>query len=300
MTAESQSDHPSPSTVKRSEHLCSPNEARLLARHLTTDSVIRWGIITVVALGIIGIGVLGAPGGLQTPSYILLVLAGWFGCTWMGVQVSRQMARLPQLDGDPDAFEATLAWCIRRKPLTRSLRLKVYERLATLRYRQQRYDEAAALSQALLMQIPVPAGSSPSAAHEEALTTTGVAPFQEIRLRLLLMLTESLLHLRVEWGAYASLMELHRYSLNLTELMQLIVLQTRYEIQVGHTAIALWHIDRKIQLAELMPPRQCSVLHAMLVVAAQREGQTRLMHWLQRRVHLLSTSPKQDVRSLIG
>jgi hypothetical protein len=179
-------------------------------------------------------------------------------------------------DQDPVGAEAILAAALQRKPLHRVLRLMLYHRLAVLRHRQERWGEAAAISQAVLRYRLGPAGA--------------------VRVHLLFLLVESRLNARDLAGAHAGLLELHAMPLGLAEVLQRTALQTRYEVAAGYDDQALSNLESKVQAAELMPALQSGGLHALLAEAAQHRGQMDLATWLQRRAELL-LNPQELVRA---
>src|SRR5690606_3974932 len=90
----------------------------------------------------------------------------------------------------------------------------------------------------------------------------------------------------------AALMPLAMMPLPLVEQMQRMALQTQYEVMLGYDARALHDLDRKLALAELMPPAPSGAWHADLAVAAERAEQSDLAAWLRHRAQLLC-DPRQ-------
>ncbi len=76
------------------------------------------------------------------------------------------------------------------------------------------------------------------------------------------------------------------------DLLQLLPLQTRYEMACGHTAVALRQVRKKLSLIELLPAAECGALHVLLSIAARRQKRPELASWLMRRAELLCT-PQQ-------
>lgn len=201
---------------------------------------------------------------------VAIVPGIWLPIAFTTAKTARQLPEIGALiHPHPDRAEQRLAEALRRRPVMRPTRLLLYHRLATLRHRQRRFDEAAAICQQLLYQplVGPAAGARPS---------------------LLLMLTECLLVQRNLAGAYESLDALHRTRLGLAGAIQRLALQTRYALLAGHHDHALEHGRRKVELAELMPPPQCGAMHAMLATAAQRAGRQQLAQWLWQRTELLT------------
>lgn len=266
--AKSQSDQPAEDleTVRQ----CPLFIPKRFMRQLAIDDAARWVALVTLLLCVVAAV---ATEWLALSERSLMVLVIFVAGLWVGISVlsARAAQQLPQisamLEVDHTTAEAALARTLRRWPMQRSVRLLLYHRLAVLRHRQQRYAEAAAVSQALLAVRLGQAG--------------------QVRPHLLLILAESRLAIGDLVGTYQALADLHRARLSLVEVLQLLAVQTRYEIATGQERAALDRIDRKIQLIELMPMPQCGALHAMLAVAAQRCQQTQLADWLRRRAELL-------------
>lgn len=207
--------------------------------------------------------------------FVALLAVAIVPAVWLPVAITTaKTARvLPEIGAliqqQPERAEQRLAEALCQRPLLRPTRLLLYHRLATLRHRQRRFDEAAAICQQLLYQ-PL------------------VGPAAAARPSLLLMLTECLLAQRNLAGAYEALDALHRTRLGLAGAIQRLALQTRYALLAGHHDHALEHGRRKVELAELMPPPQCGAMHAMLATAAHRAGRQQLAQWLWERTELLA------------
>ena len=176
------------------------------------------------------------------------------GYVAMMMQSAKATAALAQAtvatETDPQRAESTLSEAIGRLPLVRSIRLLLYHRLAVLRHRQGRYAEAANICDGVLA---LPLGRARS-----------------VRSSLLLLLCESRLETRDLLGAYAALRELYQLRIGLTEALQRLLLRTRYEVMAGYDAWALDRLESRLQLAEVMPYRQCGAMHALLALAAER------------------------------
>jgi hypothetical protein len=252
----------------------SPFVPARLRRQVWLDSVARWAPLVLVILLIFG-----APleanrhDALWTSLPMVLILAAWAWGSTVNARVARALPQITaQLDGDPAAAEAGLGEAIRRWPLQQSLRLLLYHRLAILRHRQQRFAETAAICQTVLSFRLGPAGG--------------------VRGHLLLMLIESRLRCGDIHGAGQSLAELDQQPLSLAETLQRSALEVRWYVASGQPQAALQDLERRVQLAELMPPVQGGALHALLGAAAQSAGRPRTAAWLRQRADLLCT-PEQ-------
>ncbi len=264
-----------------------PFEPHALLRPLAMDRALRWIMGVVLVLAIIGGGE-GSSVPLSPFTWnvmVILLAVVWVGMITTSSRIAQQLPTLSMLiERDPAAAEAHLAEMLPRRMLQRSVRLLLFQQLAALRHRQQRFAEAATICQTLLTQMPP--GS-------HGLRLPGIIPAgQHVRAQLLLLLAEARLQCRDLVGAYVALAELHRCELNLLETLQRLALQTHYEVLAGHDAHALWRLREKILCAELMPAPQCGAMHLLLATAAERMGDVEQAAYLHARAELLCT-PQQ-------
>ncbi len=267
-----------------------------LHQQLLFDATIRWSIVTAIIAYLVFSPVIdaNAPGWSTFLGFALV--GAWLAMSFAASRVTHQIPHMTALiDTDPAAAERLLAANLRRIPLSRSIRLILYHRLAVLRHSQHRFPETAAICHAVLTHYPPALTqrdplSVPTFGSGPALNAPGLG--SHVRSHLLIMLVDA--HLRGSdlLGAYLGLTELHRLPLNLVDLIQRVVLQTRYELAAGHDHAVLRDVKQKVNLAEIMPPAQCGAMHAMLALAAKRTDHTTLAHWLQQRAQLLC-SPQQ-------
>ncbi len=242
-------------------------------RDLGIDSTIRWTALVVVVVAA-GYLILSEQTDTTLGLAVVMLLAfGWISINTISATVWRTLPSITELIGhNPVGAEALLAEHLKRRPLVRWVRLMLYHRLASIRHRQQRFQESAVICQSLLGQ--------------------NLGPARRQRGPLLLMLLEAQLQCGNLHGAYAALLELHAQPLPLVESLQRLALQTRYEVLAGHDAAALAGVKQKLMLAELMPADHCGAMHAMLTTSATRAGHQELADWLWRRTCLLC-SPAQ-------
>lgn len=264
--SESEQQEPTPAQPLQR---CRPFSAVELERRLVIDGAVRWAVAVAVIVLIL-LDMLAHPVGAASSSLlILLVVASW---VLLSIADARVAARLPvitaMLDENPDEAEDMLARALARWPLHRSLRLLLMHRLAVLRHQQQRLDESAAICQWMLSR---PLGNA-----------------RHVRPHLCLLLAEARLTAGDLVTAYWALSELHRLPRTLIETLQMLALQTRYEVAVGHDAAALSRLAQKLPLIELMPAPQCGATHALLAGAADRLNRPDLAQWLRERAELLA------------
>lgn len=244
-------------------------------RELVVDAALRRGIVIISILSIGGLLMSGQSGSLVGFAVLLLCVFAWIGMSTISANVWRALAGVTAMIGrNPALAETHLAVLMKKRPLVRWVRLLLYHRLASIRHRQHRFAESAAICRAVLSQ---PLG-----------------PARRQRGSLLLMLAEASLQGRDLHGAYAALSVLHHTPLVLSERLQKLTIQTRYEVLSGHDRAALNGIQQKLLMAELMPAEHCGAMHAMLTTSAKRAGREELADWLWRRSELLCGRDRLD------
>lgn len=247
---------------------CAPFEGQRLQRQLAADAAAGWAMVAGLVAALLATVVLPEASQLAANAIFLAVLVLWMVVNLRSAQIVRQLPQITAaLEEDPAGAEAQLAWALRRRALLRSVRLLLYQRLALLRHRQNRCAETGAICQALL-------------AQEHRV-------LRPMRAGLLLMLAESQLACQQFLPCYEALRQLSGLRLNLLEVLQKLLIQTRYEVGVGQWAAALQKLKQKVAAAELMPAAQCGTLHALLALAARRAGRQAEGEWLGRRAELL-------------
>lgn len=244
-----------------------------LERELQRDRAIRVALGCAVGLAVFVLLFVMPTYVGADPSWTLLLAA----CLVLGVWVSRAIANAKAAGAarglmlaaelSPGNVEARLGQWLERRGLIDWVRLMLYHAWATLRHRQGRHAEAAALCGSVLAR--------------------SLGPGEGARPQMLLLLAESSLEAGEPWGAYYALTQLHATPLTLNQLLQRLGLQVRYEVALQHDHAALDNWKRKAELAELMPGPLCGVTHAMLGLAAHRTNQPAAAAWLNRRAELL-------------
>lgn len=229
---------------------------------------------------------------------VLCLIGLWL---WTVVRSRQVMLRVPQItmliDTAPSSAEDMLAAVLSRRVMERPLRWSLYHRLAMLRHRQGRMHEVVAIGNALLRhRIGGKSARILADQHWRIRITRGAAG-GSVRNHLLLIMTEAHLMVRDLHGMHRTLCELHRGKLSLVERLQLLALQTRYELASGYVDNVLVGSDEKVHLAEMMPASQAGAMHMMLALAAQRAGQTEFASWLRQRARLLVTD--QQLKALV-
>ncbi len=252
-----------------------PFHESAMRRQFLYDAAVRWTAAAAM-LALVAYVMATGPGGALISGLTVFIVAGaWIG---MGLISARTLRDLPTITAaiqtDPAAAEAGLGDALRRVPLAAWARVMLYHRLAVLRHRQQRFAEAGRVCAALLGR---PMGAA-----------------RNLRPHLLLMLAEAALESGDVVTAYHALLDLHHTRLSLSEALQRMALQTRYEVAIGRYDAAARDAASKVSLAELLPAAQCGAVHAMLAAAAQHTAQDDLARRLWARVELLCTPQQVD------
>jgi hypothetical protein len=276
---------------------CPPFSPATLRRQLFIDSLCRWGLFLFFMIAMI---LLQWPDvttdnsqdthmvvstGVGMPLIILGVGSTfiWIAMGSINTSVARQIPIISAwIDAAPAQAESLLAASLQRKPLHHAVRMMLYQRLATLRFHQGDYAQAAAICDELLRQPE----SSASSRLLQKIPGLGISA-ATLRPSLLLMLADSHLLRRDLFSAHQCLVQLHHTPLNIGEQLHRNALQTRYEVAAGLYAAAVTNLPEKIRMAELMPTPQCGSIHAMLALAAHRTGNQPVADWLFSRAQLL-------------
>jgi hypothetical protein len=244
-----------------------------LRRDLTMSSIVKWGMLTAVTVSI-----LVELSGLLNGALLLGVVGiVWLWLSYRSVKGSRLTAELPLLiaAGEFDRAEQQLGEALTSFSIYRGVKLRGLHQLALLRHAQQRYSESAILCRWLLGERLGPlAGLSRSAR---------------------LILADSMLELGDLRGTYESLRSLYRERLPLGEALELTAVQTDYLARIGAWEQLAQGLERKVELAELMPPMRSARVQAMLALAAKKTDKKAWETWLRRRAELLA-----DAKELIA
>jgi hypothetical protein len=245
-----------------------PFDPRRLRRQMRLDIAALWAVALAVGVALVAAVQLGGASLTVGGVIVLATIVLWFAVNSISAKTWHELRHITALiDQAPDHAEDQLAAAMKRWPLQRSVRLLMHHRLAMLRHRERYFEEAAAISAAVLKYR--------------------MGNAERVRAHLLLLAAESYLITGRLEPAHTALRQLQALRLNLVESLQRMALQTRYEISAGQDDQALHALDSKIEQAELMPAAQCGALHAMFAIAARRARQTPLADWLQRRAELI-------------
>jgi len=245
-----------------------PFEPRRFAWQIQRDLLMRIGV-GVAAIGVlVALAVFDAGGSAISLAATVMVVVGWVSVSVISARVMRELPEVTALvDADPEQAEAGLSRLLARKPLMRWVRLALYHRLAAVRHHQGRFAECGAICRSVL-------------SHR-------LGPAEASRSHLLLLLAEASLAAGDMLGAHAALSSLHATRMSLTEALQKLALQTRYEAAIGADDATMWALEHKVALVELMPAPQCGAVHVLLAQSADRLGLADTAQWLWARARLL-------------
>ena len=102
------------------------------------------------------------------------------------------------------------------------------------------------------------------------------------------LLVESLLAIGEVEAARGAMLPLYATRLSLADSLRLLLLQLRTEARLGVYRSMLVRLGAKVDMADLMPPRDGALVLALLWLAATQSGLTEWSAWLRRRVSLLA------------
>lgn len=246
-------------------------DAQRLERQWLAMRFLRIGLVAVVAAGWFAASL---PGIGQTVWPMVVLGAGLVG--WLianarsGATAREAIDSARRVIGGPATSELTeqIARVARRFTMYHAVRVMIYHQLAIVLHRQGRFDESSQVALALLA-LP---GRSVDA---------------DTRHRLLMLLADACLRRGDLWGAYGALSDLHHSRLDLPGALQLLELQTRYQVMCGDRAAILDALTRKVAMSELMPPAVSAALHRSFGRAAHALGHAHTAKWLDDRAMLL-------------
>jgi len=210
---------------------------------------------------------------------LLLAVIGtvWLVLMFRSVKGSQIAAASPMLiaAGQWDQAEQVIDQALRGFSLIRVVKLRALHHLAMLRHAQRQWAETAVLCQALL--------------EQKLAAATGLSRSAR------LMLANALLEAGDLAGTYHALVALYQQRLSLNEALQLTSIQADYLARVQAWESLAEGIEKKVELAELMPPEPSARTQALLALAAKHVGRGDWERYLRRRVELLA-----DVKELVA
>lgn len=237
-------------------------------RDLQVSALVRVSLM----LAAVACVIVGPAFGINTGGTVVLFVVGaiWILLSYRSMRDTRLAADSPSLiaAGEFDRAETHIASALGSFSLFRTAKLLSLHHLALLRHAQHRWQEAAALCQALLAQ---------RLGRLTGLTRTA-----------LMLMADSMLKLGNLPGAYQAIVRVQEYRLSLNESTSLLLLQLDYESRVGAWDHMLAGIAYKVQLCELMPSLNAARSQALLATAAYRTRRLALANWLRRRAELLA------------
>jgi len=214
--------------------------------------------------------------GLDNTRFLALLGIGsiWFWLSINSARSSRAAAQSPSLiaAGQFDEAERNIEQSVRTFSLVRTVKLQSLHHLALLRHAQRRWQESASFARALLSQR--------------------LGALQPLSRSTRLLLADSLLEMNDLRGAYDAISALHRESMSLAEVLNLLSIQLDYSARVEGWKSMLENVMSKVQLAELLPAPLSARSQALLALAAKKVGREDLSGWLRDRAALLADSQR--------
>lgn len=214
-------------------------------------------------------------------AFILAGLIGWFFANYASSRTARlalESLQLAAVEAPTPQVEHILAQALPRFTLYRNMRYMLHHHLAVLRHRQHRYDESAWIAATLLEQLPLTRRAG----------FPGVSRYGPLRVKLLILLADAALFQQQLPTVYFALCELHTHRLDLTQTMQVLEIQTRYQLAVGQARLALDLLPRKLAITDLMPLPHAVQMHHLLALAADADRRPHTATYLRRRADLLT------------
>lgn len=240
-------------------------------RDLTVSALIKFALLAGVVVALFVLPAMGGDNG------VLLVLIGaiWLVLSFRSMKGSREMATSPSLiaNGRFEEAERQIEDALVRFSLFRTVKLLSLHHLAMLRHAQRQYQDAAALSRALLRQR--------------------LGPLSSLTRQSRLILADALLAMDDLQGAHEAIAGLYQHRLTLPEAMNLLQVELDYQARVGAWQQMAANLPSKVQLAELLPAETSARTQAFLGLAAKKAGMLDWSELLRRRVELLA-----DVQAL--
>lgn len=205
-----------------------------------------------------------------------LLLAGslvlWIWANWNTARSNAHIrqASLAAGNGEWQAAAGPLLAALQTFTLSRTGRLHIYQQLAQMRAAMGRYDQASALTWALLER------------HARSSNRRG---------QLWLLEAECRLRLGDVRATFEALTQAHRHRLRAAEALQLVAVQINYEAATGQTERLLEGLAAKLALVRLMPPQRGAEILAHLAEAAQAKEAATVAADLRRHALLLGAAP---------
>lgn len=237
-------------------------------RDMTLSAILRWALISVALLAILAGVFVEDP---QTFTMTILVSVGaiWVILGFRSMRGTRMAAGSGSLiaAGQYEMAERQISEAVQSFSIFRMAKLMCLHDLAMLRHAQSRWQESALICRAVLNEQGQSAGGLDRSSR--------------------LILAESLLELGDLPGVHDSLSRLYQQRLTLREALVLLGVQLDYLSRVNGWEAMMESVGKRLEMAELLPPRQSARIQALMALAADKTGRIELREWLKRRVELL-------------
>lgn len=236
---------------------------------LNRDMVLTWVVNIGLAVVVFVLLLLGNSSDFSPIFLVVIPILIWIVLAFQGMRETRNAMQWPILiaSGRLEEAERQIEQSIRGFTLLRSVKLMSLHHLALVRMAQRRWQEAAALSRALLKyRMP----------RDRSVTNS-----------VLLILGNAAIRTGDWQEAYRAIMQLRQQQLFLDEQLSLLSIECAYMARTGAWRELLHGIDAKTRLAELMPGELAAQTQGLLALGASRCGRTDWMMYLRDRCQLL-------------
>ena len=271
-------------------------DPRGLGRDLAIDGWLRTGVSLLFLVVIVAVFVVLPEATWGSGLILLLVLLSWGSVNAVSAAAARDAGSVAEAIamGEPDAADRLVA-LLRRRPLTRAIRLSLTQQWAVLALREDDPAEAIQVCRAVWRHR----GREVWDADERATlllhwadASMAVGLWHEAWWALCRVhegrrpgLVESVVNAMTGRGSRGGVGT--DAGLELSVEMRLLASQTRYEVECRHFDAALVNLRQKARLSELMPPPIAGHCHALWGRAATALGHPELADWCWQRAGLL-------------
>lgn len=252
-------------------------DADRFERQTLTTRYVRIGLVGLIVLGWLSASI----AGLNETIWPFVLLSGgllaWLAANALSGVTARmalQLSRRVSTEPPTDALLAEVDRTARRFTLYHPVRVMIHHQWATLLHRLHRYADSARLTIAML-------------SHDHGMDNL-------TRHRVLMLLADSCIRRGDVFGAYGVLCDLHRSRVDLPTALQMLELQTRYQLMCGDARAMLHALRQKVSMVELLPPAASAAMHRSYAHAARGLGYAHTAKWLDDRAMLLWPDDDSD------
>lgn len=235
-------------------------------RDLTVSAMVKFALLIGALIALFVVPAVGGDNAL----WLVGIGAIWLILSFRSMKGSREIAMSPSLiaNGRYEEAERQIEDALNSFNLFRTVKLLSLHHLAMLRHAQRRYQDAAAISRALLGQR--------------------LGPLSGLTKQTRLILADALLAMNDLRGAHEAIAGLYQHRLSLSEAMNLLQVELDYQARIGAWQQMAANLPSKVQLAELLPAQASAQTQALLALAARKTGRDDWAELLRRRAELLA------------